>query len=46
MVVKTVEHLDECKDGGFIIFLDSDNTGSHEEENFGFLKLTEENLEK
>jgi len=31
---------------GLIIFLDSDNTGSQKEENFDFLKLAEENLEK
>ncbi len=40
------EYLAECKDGGFIIFLDSENTGSQKEENLGFLKLAEEKLGK
>jgi hypothetical protein len=33
------EHIDTCQDGGYIVFLDSDNVGSMGQENFGLLKL-------
>ena len=36
------EYITQCKDRGFMVFMDSDNAGSMKEENFGFLKLAPE----
>ncbi len=33
------EYVALCRDGGYLMFLDSDNVGDMEEENMGFLKL-------
>ena len=33
------EYVALCRDGGYLMFLDSDNAGDMEEENMGFLKL-------
>ncbi len=35
-----------CRDGGFLVFLDSDTAGEMGEENIGFLKLTSPKKEK
>ena len=34
------EYVTICKDGGYLLFLDSDTTGNMGEENIGFLKLS------
>lgn len=34
------EYVAICKDGGYLLFLDSDTAGDMEEENMGFLKLS------
>ena len=34
------EYITQCRDGGYMVFLDSDNVGTMKEENFGFLKLS------
>jgi hypothetical protein len=34
------EYVALCSDGGYLMFLDSDNMGDMKEENMGFLKLT------
>jgi hypothetical protein len=36
------EYVAVCKDGGYLLFLDSDSVGDMKEENVGFLKLSAE----
>jgi hypothetical protein len=40
------EYIALCRDGGFLVFLDSDTAGEMGEENIGFLKLTSPKKEK
>ena len=40
------EYVAICKNGGYLLFLDSDTVGDMEGENMGFLKLSAEGARK